>query len=144
MEPILSEKRNVVVFIPYRTRSSGEVEFFLQKRDMNAPTHAGIFSMFGGGIEESESVDEALCREVEEELVYTPKQARYFTRAERSTAIFHVFMEKVENTFENTVQVLEGEYGRFLTLSEAKEVDVSAIARLVITDISEWLALTKK
>lgn len=139
MEPLINKKRNVVVYIPYRFSESGAPEFYLQKRDMKAPTHAGIFSMFGGGVEEGESLSDALVREIQEELSIRPKEPKYFTRCERSQGIFHVFIEEVGKDFENSVDVQEGEYGKFLSLDAARGTGTSAIAILAITDISEWL-----
>ncbi|TSC63026.1 MAG: hypothetical protein Athens041674_346 [Parcubacteria group bacterium Athens0416_74] len=138
-EPILHSKRQVAVYIPYRRSANGAFEFFLQKRDMNAPTHAGIFSMFGGGIENQEDSKIALMREVQEELCYEPKNPIYLMKCERSVAVFHVFIEEVGNDFEGLVNVQEGEYGKFLTREAMCDVEVSAIAHLVVSDMSEWL-----
>jgi 8-oxo-dGTP pyrophosphatase MutT (NUDIX family) len=140
MEPLLKEKRQVAVYIPYRRTVLGDIEFYLQKRDMDAPTHAGIFSMFGGGVEENEDILSALRREVKEELCYEPLRPIYLTQCERSIAVFHVFVEEVASDFEKHVDVQEGEYGAFLTITDCETVDISEIARLVITDMSEWLA----
>lgn len=62
MEPMMKQKRPGSVFIPYRS-TSGVMEFYLQKRDMNAPVHKGIFSMFGGAIEGGETPEEGCLRE---------------------------------------------------------------------------------
>lgn len=144
MEPLSSKKRKVAVYVPYRSTPSGELEFYLQKRDMNAPTHAGVFSMFGGGIEEGEELNEALMREIREELRYEPVNPVYLMRCERSVAIFHVFIEEVGSDFEQRVDVQEGEYGKFITIRGCKECEVSAICMLVVTDIQEWLNKAKR
>lgn len=140
MEPEYKDKRTVAAFVPYRFSLGGEPEFFMQMRDGNAPVHANMFSLFGGGVEEGESLNEALAREAREELCYDPKQPIYLMRCERSVAVLHVFIEKVGSDFEERVIVQEGEYGRFLRLSDLDSVPISPIARLVMTDIREWLA----
>ncbi len=138
-EPVLHSKRHVAVYVAYRRSPNGTFEFFLQKRDMNAPTHPGIFSMFGGGTEDEEDPRAALMREVKEELCYEPKDPLYLMKCERSVAVFYVFIEAVGQNFERLVDVQEGEYGKFLTLGDMQKTEVSAIARLITTDISEWL-----
>lgn len=118
MTPLMSDKRAAVTFVPYRTRTDGAREFFLQKRDSHAPVHANIFSLFGGGIESDESLKDALIREIQEELVYRPNDAQYFCVFETDRGIFHTFIESVESDFETIIDVQEGEYGKFLSLME--------------------------
>ena len=134
----MKNKRKVVAFVPYRT-VAGVPEFYLQKRDGHATVHPNMFSVFGGGMESDEDRMQTLKREVYEELVYTPKNPKYFTRCERSTAQFDVFVEEVASNFEKLVDVQEGEYGKFLTIAALNSVRVSAVAQLIVTDISEWL-----
>ncbi|MFA7309364.1 MAG: NUDIX domain-containing protein [Candidatus Paceibacterota bacterium] len=139
MEPLLKEKRHAVVFVPYRSVSGGH-EFYLQKRDMNAPVHAGILSLFGGGIEGREVLLETLRREVYEELAYEPVSPAYFCVFETSRGIFHVFIEEVAAGFESRVTVQEGEYGVFLRLDAiANSPDVSDLAQMVVRALSEYL-----
>jgi 8-oxo-dGTP pyrophosphatase MutT (NUDIX family) len=137
MEPLITEteKRSLSLFIPYRRLKDG-IEFFLQKRDGNAPTDPNIFSLFGGGIEENETPAHALAREVREELVYTPRNLGYFSKYETSKRICYVFIEEVGYDFESLVDVQEGEYGKFLPYSEIEfSKDVSFIARTIIHSI---------
>lgn len=139
MEPLMNDKREVASFIPYRKRD-GTLEFYLQKRDMNAPVHAGIFSLFGGGIERGEEVYAALIREVREELVYEPRHPVYFSRFETATKFFHVFIEDVDASFETSVDVQEGEYGKFLSSESTRNSEaVSDIAMLVTRALEEYL-----
>jgi 8-oxo-dGTP pyrophosphatase MutT (NUDIX family) len=139
MEPLLNKKEEVSVLLPYR-KSSGEHEFFLQKRDGNPPTDPNVFSMFGGGLEGSERPEDALKRELFEELEYTPADPQYFARFMRLGKTFHVFIESVPEGFENSVVVHEGEYGRFLKTSEILySKNVSLIAQLIVSHVSEYL-----
>ncbi len=131
MEPLIKEKRTCALFIPYRY-VNGHVEFYLQKRDANAPVHANIFSTFGGGIEADEDISAALKREVLEELSYEPRNPVYFSKFETSRGIFHVFVEEVDSTFESLVKVSEGEYGAFLPFERIDHAkDVSDIAEMI-------------
>ena len=142
MEPIIHEdqKRKVAAFIPYR-RHGDEYEFFLQKRDMNAKTNPGLFGIFGGGIENEETFYEGLMREVMEELVYEPQTARYFCKYEIATTVLHVCIEQVGIDFESKVKVQEGEYGKFFTTSEIKElVAISPLAKIIFVQVSDFLS----
>lgn len=141
MEPIKKEidKRKTAGFVPYRRRSN-EYEYFLQKRCVNARSNAGLFGLFGGGIENVETPDEALQREIMEELVFEPKNPVYFSRYEIATAVLHVYMEEVAADFESKVTVQEGEYGKFFTAEEIKNMqDISLLAKTICLQVDEFL-----
>lgn len=132
MEALLKAKRQVVCFVPYRKNSSGKLEVFLQMRDANAPVYAKMFSLFGGGIEVAEDTEEALRREVMEELQYSAAKSQYFGHFSNGYSDFYVFIEEVDSDFEARITVLEGEYGSFLTFDDiACSKLVSPIACLV-------------
>lgn len=138
MEELIQKKRSVAVLVPYRWNKE-KIEFFLQKRDRNAPVHPNVFSMFGGGIEGGEEPENALKREISEELEYTPK-AKYFSRFETHRAVFHVFIEEVDTDFKSRVVVHEGEYGDFLTFEKIDCArDVSDIAQMVTRAMCEHI-----
>jgi 8-oxo-dGTP pyrophosphatase MutT (NUDIX family) len=125
-------------FIPYRLVSGGPV-LFVQKRTKDAPVAAGMFGMFGGQIEDGESAETALFREVREELDYEPRNVRFFGKYEHGDCEQYVFLSEVDETFETEITVLEGEYGRFLNESELKTEKVIDIDRIVFNDVFRWL-----
>lgn len=133
----------VAVFVPYRSGARG-LEFFLQKRDGNAPTHPNIFSMFGGGIESGENATDAVLREIKEELEYVPSELKIFPKQFVSDAngkVFAVFTEYVAQDFESSVHVMEGEYGAFLDLQDISiRTDVSLVTKAVVAAIAASLA----
>jgi 8-oxo-dGTP pyrophosphatase MutT (NUDIX family) len=65
--------RRTSELIPYRL-INGEYCLFLQKRSKDAAPGADRFGMFGGGIEDGESPEAALLREIREELDYQPRK----------------------------------------------------------------------
>ncbi len=140
MEPLQKEKRPVAVYLAYRKRGD-EYEFFLQKRSADAPRGAGKFGVFGGGIDDGESFEAGLYREINEELHYRPTNHRYFSQYEHAQVHFDVFIEEVGPDFEAHIVVSEGDYGKFFTEREAREEPlVTDIVRLMMLQISEYLA----
>lgn len=140
MQPVCNTKREVAAYLAYRRRGP-EWEFFLQKRDANARTSANRFGLFGGGVEEGESVTDALSREIREELNYNPVAPVYFSHYEHATVSFHLFIEEVTANFEILVSVQEGEYGKFFTHQEAcDEPTATDMVRLMTRQVSDYLA----
>jgi 8-oxo-dGTP pyrophosphatase MutT (NUDIX family) len=125
-------------FIPYRL-VGGEPVLFVQKRTKDAPVAPDMFGIFGGQIEDGESVETALFREVREELDYEPRDVRFFRKYEHGDCEQYVFLSEVDETFETEITVLEGEYGRFLNESELKSEKVINIDRIVFNDVFRWL-----
>ena len=142
METIIKDvtKRKTAGFVAYRRTADG-YEFFLQKRGMNMKTNPGLFGIFGGGVEGEETFEEGFRREVMEELVYEPSQARYFCRYEMATVVMDVFIEEVSRDFETKVKVQEGEYGRFMSVDEIKNLDqISLLAKMVFLQLNDFLS----
>ena len=112
---------------------------FVQKRTKDAPIAADMFGIFGGQIEDGESAETALFREVREELDYEPCNVEFFRKYEHGDCEQYVFLSEVDETFETEITVLEGEYGRFLNESELKMERVIDIDRIVFNDVFRWL-----
>jgi 8-oxo-dGTP pyrophosphatase MutT (NUDIX family) len=133
MEPTMTNKNKGALFIPYR-RSAGGYEYYLQKRDMNPKANPGAFSLFGGSFENDEDMNAALSREVMEELTYEPRRPVYFTHFETPKSLFDIFIEEVGADFETLVDVREGEYGKFLKLSDIKNSPTASLLAQYIVD----------
>lgn len=108
--------RHVALLVPYRIRE-GAPELFLQKRDRHAPLYPGQLGFFGGHVEEGETVEAALAREIEEELGQVPAGLFPLVRQEAPEVTRHVFAVEVPQDFEARVDVQEGEYGAFLSVA---------------------------
>jgi len=136
---MIKEKREMACLVPYK-KEGGDLLFFMQKRDKDAARAPGVFGMFGGGMDEGESPKEGMLREVQEELTYTPVDARYFSRYETAIGIYHIFIEEVGGDFESKVKVNEGEYGKFLSLADMDQLtDISMTAHLVAEQMADKL-----
>ena len=112
---------------------------FLQKRSTDAGSAQDLFALFGGGIEEGESVEVALFREIREELDYQPTNVRFFRTYQDNRYELNVFLSEVDEHFESGITVLEGEYGKFFNEAELEAVTVSELDRTVLNDVFRWL-----
>jgi mutator protein MutT len=130
-------------FVPYRF-NNGQFALFVQKRTKDAKVAPDRFGMFGGQHEEGESPETALFREIREELDYQPRNVRFFRKYEYINWEEHVFVSEVDGNFENEIQVLEGEYGRFLTESELEAEQLIDEDRTVFNDLFRWLKETAR
>jgi 8-oxo-dGTP diphosphatase len=129
------DKRRVSVLIPYLRRDGGTF-VFLQKRSKDALRSPGFFGFFGGGIEEGETPDEALCREIREELTFDLDAYVPFKNFESDHNILYVFTLEVDEGFERRITIVEGEYGKWFGEREAMdEPQLSDNDKLVLR---EW------
>lgn len=133
------DKRVVCTLVPY-TREGETLKFFVQKRSAEQ-TQPHTLGLFGGGIEKDETLEEGLAREVREELDIEISAHEYFSRYEFPKVINHVFILETTLDFSEQVHVLEGDWGKFLSLHEIS-ADTSALMgmRTIISHVSEALA----
>lgn len=125
----MRNKREASVLIPYYIKSS-EIFVYLQKRGKEARVLPDYFSFFGGKLEKGESPEEALKREIKEELNIEISGYSFLGEYESSvdvSIVLHMYAMEVTADFENTVTVSEGEYGKFFSkeevLQEQKLID---------------------
>jgi len=132
-------KRAVASFVPYK-RTSDSFQFYLQRRDLDAKRLPDWFGLFGGGLEEGETPDQAFLREVIEELNFDASKAIFFNRYEFFRSINHVYILEVDDAFENAVEVREGQYGKFFSEKEAQEQSkLMNFDKLILAQIAERL-----
>jgi mutator protein MutT len=130
-------------FVPYRF-INGQWYLFVQKRTQDAPLAPGIFGIFGGSIEDGETPEPALFREVREELDYQPRNLRFLRKYEHLGCEQHVFVTEADEDFEGEITVLEGEYGRFLNEAELNAETLIEVDRIVLNDVFRWLKDTSE
>ncbi len=110
----MEDKRRVSALVPYKVEND-LIFVFLQKRAKDAKEAPGLFGFFGGGTEGNETPEEALLREIKEELDFVPEDFSHFGKYELPKKVMDLFIIKVNNDFESKIGVLEGEYGRWFS-----------------------------
>ena len=108
----MKNKRQAATLIPYKIQG-GRILIYLQKKAKDAPRWPGYFGFFGGGLERKEMPEEALKREIKEELDFVPEGYEFLGKYEFPNHINHMFALQVGEDFEKQVTVLEGDYGIF-------------------------------
>ena len=90
--------RQVAVLILY----DGHGRILLQHRTKDAPTFPDYWGLFGGGIEQGETPEQAVEREIVEELAYKLRSARRITGRQFVRGgieyTMHVFVEKYDGS----------------------------------------------
>ncbi|MBI3589102.1 MAG: NUDIX domain-containing protein [Candidatus Liptonbacteria bacterium] len=154
---IVKRKANL---IPYLAKD-GEIYFYLSHRSKNAKQFPDHWSFWGGKIEDGETPEQAMLREIKEELDYTPNNIPTFCRMlecckpndppknyhylgqfyDSMPNEKHIFYTEVGKDFENQIQIKESQGGQFFTLpqieSEPKITEEDkAVIRFLVPQIS--------
>ena len=129
------------LFIPY----NNEKKLLLQLRSDDAPRYPGLWGFFGGMIDGDETPEEALLREVKEELGLTIKQIALFKRYE---------IQEEDNVYERFVflyplnesvdllraQQREGVDLQYFSPEEIKDLKFNDYNRIIIRDVASHLS----
>ena len=110
----------------------------MQKRDKGAKRVPDWFGFFGGGVEKNETPENAMLREIKEELTYTPAGYKLFSRYEFFHSINNVFVLEVSDDFESKIKVEEGQYGKFFSADDIKnKTMISDSDKLIIKQLND-------
>ncbi|MCX6302796.1 MAG: NUDIX domain-containing protein [Bacteroidia bacterium] len=115
----------------------GEFLFYLRdnKPGIPFPLH---WDLFGGHVEEGETPEEALVREVKEELDYDLKDYRFFRKYECSVGdaypnVKYIFSGRFSLPVEE-ITLLEGEYVRYFKREEIPGIKFANILKDIVLD----------
>ena len=135
MKHAMEMKREVSILIPYKDQG-GKILVYLQKRAKDATRLPDYFGFFGGGIEENENSEEALVREIQEELTYALDSYEFLGRYDFPRSILHAFYLEVDDNFENEIKIEEGEYGKYFSAEEVRnEQKLIETDKIVLEDL---------
>jgi 8-oxo-dGTP diphosphatase len=117
-----------------------ERRILLQHRTEDAPSYPNYWAFFGGGIERGESAEQAIKREVLEELSYRLTDPRLFTTQRfnyrgRSHAM-HAFCEKYDGS---PLILGEGQGMGWFSFFQTKALRINKHDRLVIEAMNHFL-----
>lgn len=115
----------------------GEILLYLRDNKSNIP-FPHHWDLFGGYIEEGETAEEALIREVKEELNYNLKEYKFFKKYECLEGDVHqnikyVFVGKVDKPIDE-LKLAEGEKLQFFSRDEIPNVKFANILKEIVVD----------
>ncbi len=133
---IIKRKANL---IPY-CFIDNQFEFYLSLRSKNAKQYPDIWSFWGGGIEENESAEQAMLREIKEELDWVPKQYIFLgTHLDSMPNEKSIYFSYVDKNFEKEIKILESQGGKFFSIEDIEkeekmiEEDKGILKKLYLT-----------
>lgn len=138
---IHQEKRKNSIFLPIR-RDGDRLLVYLQKRLPTAKKLPNYFGFWGGGAEDSESPEEALVREVREELGFELDLSKvsHFNHYEFLGSEQDVFLFESSEDWEKNIVIGEGEYGAWFSTEEAlAKTDFIFENKVVVNDLERRL-----
>ena len=125
-------KRHNSLLIPYYFKDS-ELYVFLQRRTDDAPRNPGKLGGFGGGVDGEETYEQALLREMKEELEYIPQKFSLLGTFPTDHSISNYYAEEVNENFEDYISVHEGKWGEWHKATELiTRNDVSTNGKKVV------------
>lgn len=119
------------------TNKKGQILLYLRDNKPNIP-FPRHWDLFGGYIEEGETPEEALVREVKEELAYNLKEYKFFKKYEclegdAHPNIKYVYVGKVDKPIEE-LTLQEGEKLQFFSREEIPKVKFANILKKIVID----------
>ncbi len=115
----------------------GEFLFYLRdnRPGIPFPRH---WDLFGGHVEEGETPEEALVREVKEEIGYDLKEYKFFRKYECPEGdaypnIKYIFSGRI-NLPVAEITLLEGEKARYFTEEEVPDIKFANILKMIVLD----------
>lgn len=128
-------RRDVTLLILY----DAEQRILLQHRTDDAPFAPGYWAFFGGGIEEGETPEQALDREILEELCHEVKTPKLLIKQQYSMTgregIKHIYTEYCSD--KNHLRLYEGQNWGWFTLEETQQLKMTETDRKVIQFIKQ-------
>lgn len=83
---------------------------------------SGMWTGLGGSIEENETAEEAVIRELNEEISFKPKELRYLVRYNHKDRIVDIFFSYVDFQYPSFLPLKEGVALKFYTIEEIHDL----------------------
>ena len=115
---IVKYKANLIPYYPIKNG----FQFYLSLRSKGAKQYPDYWSFWGGGIEKNETPEQAMIREIKEELNWTPTNYKflgvYIDPMPNKKSIYFI---KVSHDFEKNIEIKESQGGKFFTINEIEK-----------------------
>ena len=129
--------RKVAGLVPYNK----EKKVLLQLRGDDAPINPGYWSSFGGGLEGDETPEEAMRRELVEEIEYRPISPRLFSVddyvTEGVSLTEYAFIEEFDES--QKLILHEGAAYKWFTIPESLNLKITEYRRMALIRLGEFL-----
>ena len=106
-------------------------QFLLNLRNRDHPENPGLWALIGGGVDEGETPEEALVREVKEEISYNLKEFKKIYEEDTNVGKRIFYFAKI-NVPLSDLRLGEGEDINFFTYEEIKKLKVNSLHKKVI------------
>ncbi len=130
--------RQVSSFIPFK-KEGDRLKVYLQKRSPNAERIPNYYGFWGGGLEGSETPEEALIREVREEIgidISIPEVQLFNVYKFYKGSTKNIFLFEPKAGWEDTIKVSDDESGEWFYTEDALErSDIILEDKVVINDL---------
>lgn len=122
-----------------------EKQILLQLRDnIDIIPYPNCWSTFGGQIEENETPEDAIIRELKEELNYDLKNPQLFKIYSGLSWEMHVYIKEDFEMDLTKYSILEGQKGEFFSINEIHEINFAFNIKDVCLDLFEHLNKNSK
>ncbi len=121
---------------------NGNIEVYLQRRSATAKTLPNHFGFWGGGAEGYETAEQALVREIKEEMgiELNPEQVNLLNHYEFLKSTKDVFLFQPPDGWDESIIIGEGDYGKWFALDDAfAEKDIILEDKVVLNDLERIL-----
>lgn len=98
------------------------------KPDIESP---GLWSLFGGGLDQGESPAQAMLREIEEEVGYRPRAYRPLVEFSGWRTLFYVYLAEVAPPLDQ-LTLTEGQGFGYFQPDQAEQLALTEVARVAL------------
>lgn len=134
------QKRIHSILLPIK-KSDSDLLLYMQKRSEANKVLPGYFGFWGGGAELGETPEQALLREVKEEmgLDINISEVKFFCYYEFLKSTKNIFVLEVSDGWENSIKIGEGDYRKWFSLTEALQNNKIIFEdKVVINDLERF------
>lgn len=128
---------HVSILVPYNDKK----KILLQHRSAYKEKWANFWCIFGGHVEEGETPEEALYRELQEELAYVPKNPELlmvhpFPSGQGGK---HVYIERIDTTQELVLDMHEAQGMGWFSMAEVFKLELIPHDREIFEKVKIYL-----